>query len=61
MRWIKKFVKRTKLNTLNIKVNSLEKKIHNASTLIWKNQYNTGKQGRKKLEMLKTKFLVLVV
>ena len=45
-------VKNTKLNTLKTKVNNLEKKISDATTLIHTNQYNTGKQNlEKKLEM----------
>ena len=36
-------VKNTKFNTLKTKVNSLEKKIDDATTLIQTNQYNTGK------------------
>ena len=36
-------VKNTKFNTLETKVNSLEKKIDDATTLIQTNQYNTGK------------------
>ena len=36
----KRFVKKTKLNTLNTKINSLEKKISDATTLIHINQYN---------------------
>ena len=37
-------VKNTKFNTLNTKVNYLEKKIPDATTLIHINQYNTDKQ-----------------
>ena len=41
----------TKFNTLKTKVNSLEKKIPDATTLIYINQYNTDKQNlEKKLE-----------
>ena len=36
--------KKTKLNTLKTIVNSLEKKIIDATTLIHINQYNTDKQ-----------------
>ena len=36
-------VKNTKFNTLKTKVNSLEKKTDDATTLIQTNQYNTGK------------------
>ena len=38
-------VKSTKFNTLKTKVNDLENKIPDASTLIWLNQYNTDKQN----------------
>ena len=37
-------VKNAKFNTLNTKVNNLEKKIPDATTLIHINQYNTDKQ-----------------
>ena len=43
-------------NKLNAKVNSLEKNITDASTLIQSNQYNTDKQHlEKKMVMLRTK------
>ena len=46
-------VKDTKFNILKTKVNSLEKKIPDATTLIHINQYNTDKQNlEKKWEML---------
>ena len=38
-------VNNRKCNTLKTKVNSLEKKIPDASTLIHKNKYNTDKQN----------------
>ena len=38
-------IKSKKFNTLKTKVNSLEKKIPDASTLIRINQYNTDKQN----------------
>ena len=41
-------VKNTKFNALKTKVNTLEKKIHDATTLIHINQYNTEKQKLKK-------------
>ena len=41
-------VKNTKFNALKTKVNTLEKKIHDATTLIHINQYNTEKQNLKK-------------
>ena len=55
-------VKKTVYNTLNTKVNSLEKTTTYASTLIKANQYSTGKQNsEKKMEMLRMKFLISVV
>ena len=46
-------VKNTKFSRLKTKVNNLEKKIPNATTLIHINQYNTDKQKiEKKIEML---------
>ena len=49
----KEVVKNTKFNKLNMKVNSLENKITDATTLIYINQYNTDKQRfEKKLVML---------
>ena len=47
----KKVVKNTKFNTPNTKINSLEKKIPDATTLIYINQYNTDKQNLKKKNM----------
>ena len=41
-------VKNTKFNALKTKVNTLEKKIHDITTLIHINQYNTEKQKLKK-------------
>ena len=41
-------IKNTKFNTLKTKVNSLEKKIPDATTLIHINQYNTDKQNLEK-------------
>ena len=41
-------VKNTKLNTIKTKVNNLEKKITDATTLIQINQYNTDKQNLQK-------------
>ena len=43
-----KIVKNTKFNTLNTKVNSLEKNIPDATTLIHINQYNRDKQNLEK-------------
>ena len=49
-------------NTLKTKLNSLEKKILDATTLIHINQYNTDKQNlEKKLEMLIKKYQIQVV
>ena len=36
-------VKNSKFNTLNTKVNGLEKKIFNATSIVYINQYNTDK------------------
>ena len=44
----KQIVKKTLYKTPNTKVNNLENKIPDASTLIQKNQYNTGKQNLEK-------------
>ena len=53
MLWIKKFVKNTNINPLKTKVNNLEKKISDETTLIHINHYNTDKQNFEyKLEML---------
>ena len=41
----KQVVKNTEINTLNAKVNNLEKEITDATTLIHINQYNTYKQN----------------
>ena len=41
-------VKNTKFNAVKTKVNTLEKKIHDTTTLIHINQYNTEKQNLKK-------------
>ena len=50
-------IKNTKFNTLKTKVNNLEKKSSDATTLIHINQYNTdNKILRKKLEMLIKKY-----
>ena len=49
----KEVIKSTKFNKLNTKVNNLENKIPDASTLIQTNQYNTDKQSLgKKYDML---------
>ena len=56
------FVKNTKFNTLGSKVNNLEKKIPDATTLIRIHQYNTDKQNiEKNLEMLIKKYQIQVV
>ena len=55
-------VKNTKFNTLKTKVNNLEKKIPDATTLIHINQYNTDKQNfLKKKGMLMKKCQIQVV
>ena len=59
-------VKNTKFNTLKTKVNSFEKEVPDATTLIHKNQYNTDKQNlEKKIEdidkKLRTKYRVRLV
>ena len=41
-------VKNTKFNTLKTKINSLEKRISDATTLIYINQYKTDKQNLQK-------------
>ena len=41
-------VKKRKFNKLNTKVNNLDKKIPDATTLIHRNQYNTDKQNLEK-------------
>ena len=53
--------KNTKLNTLKTKVNNLEKKIAEATTLIHINQYNTDKKIEKKLKMLMKKYQAQLV
>ena len=44
----KEVVENTKFKKLNTKINSLEKKIPDATTLIHINQYNTNKQNLEK-------------
>ena len=44
----KEVVKNAEFNTLNTKVNNLEKKVSDATTLIHINQYNTDKQNLEK-------------
>ena len=52
-------VKNTKLNTLKTKVNNLEKKSSDATTLIHINQYNTDKQNlKKKVKYVDRKILI---
>ena len=51
--------KNIKFNTVKKKVNKLEKKIPDATTLIDNNQYNTDKQNlEKKLKMLIRKYQI---
>ena len=55
-------VKNTKFNTLKRKVNNLERKIADATTLIHTNQYNTDKQIlEKKFRDVDKKYQVQVV
>ena len=55
-------VKSTKFNALKTKVNRLEKKIPDATTLIHINQYNIGKQNlEKKIGDVDKKYQVQVV
>ena len=55
-------IKSTKFNTLKAKMNNLETKILNVTTLIHINQYNTDKQNlEKKLKMLIKKYQIQVV
>ena len=49
----KEVVKNIEFNTLNTTVNNSEKKNRDATTLIYINQYNTGKQHlEKKMDVL---------
>ena len=49
----KQVVKNTKFNTLKTKVNKLDKKVPDLTTLIYVNQHNTNKQNlEKKMKML---------
>ena len=58
----KQVVKNKKLNTLKTKVNKIDKKTPDATTLIHISQYDTDKQSlKKKLGMLIKKYLTLVV
>ena len=60
----KEVFKSTKLRKLNIKVNSLQNKIHDAAILIDINLNNTNKEMKfreKKLKWLIAKYVVLVV
>ena len=55
-------VKNTKFNTIKIKVNNLEKKIPDRTTLIHINQHNSDKQNsEKRLERLIKKYQIQVV
>ena len=58
----KQVVKNTKFNTLKTKVNKLDKKIPDLTTLIHINQHNTDKENlEKKMKMLIKKYQTLVV
>ena len=52
-------VKNTKFNTLKTKINSLEKKISDATTLIYIDQYKTDKKTYKKTK-IKIKVGILI-
>ena len=53
----KQIVKNIKFSTMKAKVNNLEKKIPDETTLVHINQFNTGKQRlKKKVEMLIKKY-----
>ena len=55
-------VKNIKFNTLKTKVNNLEKKIPDATTLIHRNQYNAAKQNLdKKIGDVDKKYQIQVV
>ena len=54
-------VQNTKFNTLKTKVNSLEKKILDATTLIHINQYNTRYREKKIGDVGKKKYQIQVV
>ena len=57
----KKVAENTKRSKLNTKVNNLEKKISDATTLIHINQFSTDKNVWKKKEILIKKYQKLVV
>ena len=58
----REIVKTTVYNTLNTKVNNLEKKIPDSSTFIQTNQYNIDKQNlEKKIGNIEKKSLTLLV
>ena len=58
----KDVVQNTKYSKVNTKINNLEKKIPNATTLIHISQYNTDKQNLdKKIKGVVKKYLPLVV
>ena len=48
-------IENTKLNTLNINVNKLDKKIPDATALIYVNQYRAGNQNLEKKNDMLTK------
>ena len=55
-------IKNTKFNRMKTKVNSLEKKFLDATTLIHKNQYNSDKQNlEKKIEDVERNYQIWVI
>ena len=58
----KEVIKKTVYSKLNRKINNLENRIPDVTTLIYKNQYNTYKQSlEEKMNKLINKYLKLVV
>ena len=58
----KQVVRNAKFKTLKTKLNKLDKKIPDATTLVHINQYNTDKKNLgKKMKMLRKKYLMLMV
>ena len=57
----KEVVKKAKLNTLNAKLNKLEKEIFDTTTLLHVNQYNATTKFFLKMEILRITYLTLVI
>ena len=58
----KQVVRNAKFKTLKTKLNKLDKKIPDATTLVHINQCNTDKKNLgKKMKMLRKKYLMLMV